>query len=264
MRAVLVRPGTLAGAFLLVALAGGASLPAAPDLPPALEAAPRVKDPVFALLLGLLDSDSFGTLTRERLEGELVRVRARTRLPYRRLIELRREAGEAGSPARVRAVFDGALDEPVPYSILGYRPGSVLATPACVFHEWTLGDVRVPLSRRVAGRSEVTLVPLEDVHVLLLAEGALRIDFAGWLDFLLGASLDDTEVSAVLVFRTGGRWIGLALGYNDEGAPRSGAFDFAADKILFPYPAEMRAVAHHMRGRFEAIRGGMATIRSAP
>jgi hypothetical protein len=234
---------TLPSLALAACLAGTGASPG-DGLPRVLARENGVKDPVFAILFGLLSGDHHGTLTRPRLEAALGGDLRRSRLPYRRLRELTREAAPPGRPARVVLRFEVDLDEPIPYSILGYHPGRFATSAESRFLEWRMGDY-VPGSGAA---------PLEDVRLFVLVSGRIRVDIAGWLDFLAGSALDDTEVNALAVARRGGRFVGIAVGHGKGGAPRSGSFDFAADRILFPSPAELKASARWLRGRLTALR----------
>jgi hypothetical protein len=235
---------------LVAAQAGPPESPA--ELPDVLPMAAEVKDPVFAILVGLLRSDLHGVLTRDHLERQLARNGRESLLPYHRLHELRRTAGEEGALGRptatVEAQFEGPIVFPIPYRILWYHPGKVRATATCVFREWSFGTVNLPYD-------PATPIELEDVHLFGLERGELEVDVDGWLDFILGSALDDTEVSGVVVFRQGGRDYGMAIGHNKGGEGRSGVFDLAEDKIAFPVPAEMKLVARNMRRRLEALMG---------
>lgn len=222
-------------------------------LPDVLPVVDEVKDPVFAILVGLVRSDSYGSLSREHLERELRRRPGRSRLPYQRLKELRRLPGAQGETALVSAQFNGPLDMAIPYSILWYHPGKLSATPTCVFREWMLGSVHVP---RTGGPP----VALEDLHLFGLSEGRLRVDIDWWLDRLLGGALDDTAVTGALVFRYHSRWLGMAVGYNDRQNGRSGAFDLGADRVVFPVPVELRAVGRQMRERMESLLGAPGRV----
>ena len=236
---------------LLAALAFGAA-PPKEDLPEVLPAAAEVKDPVFAILVGLIRADTHGTLSGERLARELARHRGRTRLPYQRLRELRREPA-APATARVTAVFDGPLDLPIPYRILWYNPGRFTTAATCQFEEWSLGDVRAPAA-------DGTQAALAEVRVFGLAHGQvagdISVDIDGWIDRLLGASLDDTHVTGLLLLRHAGRPYAMAVGYNRHGHGRSGAFDLAADRIVFPLPEALRAAGRELRARLEALLRG--------
>ena len=61
-----------------------------------------------------------------------------------------------------------------------------------------------------------------------------------------------------------GRSYGMALGYNPSRRARSGAFDFGADRVLFPYPSEMKTVGRLMRGRLEALQRAAMTSQAEP
>jgi len=256
---------------LLAALAFGAP-PPRDALPEVLPVAAEVKDPVFAILVGLIRADTHGTLSGERLARELARHPGRTRLPYQRLRELRREA-TAPATARVTAVFDGPLDLPIPYRILWYNPGRFTTAATCRFEEWSLGDVRVTTA-------DGTRAALAEVRVFGLAHGQvaggisggisesrgaravegrdsdISVDVDGWIDRLLGASLDDTRITGLLLLRHAGRPYAMAVGYNRQGHGRSGAFDLAADRIVFPVPGALRAAGRELRARMEALLRG--------
>ena len=229
-------------ALLLAPAAGPDALLALPEV---LPSEPLVKDGVFAVLVGLVASDSYGSLTSEHLGRDLTRRGARSRLPYRKLKELRRAPEDPGRTARVEAVFAGPLDMPVPYQILGYHPGSIRADEVCVLKEWRLGTLAIP-------RPDGPL-PIEDVHAFTFRGGKIRIDFDAWLDWLMGSTLDDTNVTGIAIFRRRGHWIGMALGVNDRGAPRSGSFDFQQDRVLVPPEEELKAVARQLRQELAAL-----------
>lgn len=212
--------------------------PALAALPDRIDTDRSVKDPVFAVLLSLVRSDAYGTLTRERLVEEVSRIGGRSRLPYRMLRDLERQPAEPGQ-ASLRIRFERRLDLPVPYSILGYHPGSMRATQECSFQEWILGRLRV-------GQLD-----LDDVHVFSLERGGMDVDIDAWLDFMLGSRLDDTVITGVVVFRSAGTWYACALGHNPHHQPRSGSFDFRGDRILFPNPDAMKAIARFARAFVE-------------
>jgi hypothetical protein len=222
-------------------------------LPPEIRAEPGILDPVFALLVGLISANNYGTLTEERLIQELTRFPNRSRLPYRSVRSLTRLPVIPGRTASVRIDFNGPLDLPVPYSILGYHPGSFTATEECVFREWILGTVSLAHAEEVGGRVVESTIELEDVHLFGLARGKVVIDIDAWLDVLLGSMLDDTDVTCLLLCRYHGAWLAFAMGYNSDHEGRSGAFVFAKDEILFPSPPEMRTVGRQMRKRTEYL-----------
>lgn len=235
----------LAGVRATQAFQAGSPMPPSPstELPDPLPIERSVKDPVFAILIGLLDSEGYGQITRERLDEEIRRLGGKTRLPYQKVAWVARRALEPGRTAEVTLRFQGPFKASVPYSILGYHPGHVEAAPACRFREWSLGEVT--LGARGAR--------FDAVHLFSLEEGSLLVDIDGWLDFLAGRALDDTIVTGLAVLRQGERRFGLAFGANRRGELRSGVLDFRSDKVLFPAPPELKGVAADLRRRSEAL-----------
>jgi hypothetical protein len=221
------------------------------ELPDPLPLDPQVKDPVFSVLVGLIRSNLYGSLTQQRLQRAVSGQRGQSRLPYRHLRELRRVAGPAGT-AQVTLVLDGDLKLPVPYTILWYHPGRFLTSETCFFREWILGPMTVPVAAAREGQPATT-VELQDVHLFALDHGRIAVDVDAWLDRLMGSALDDTVVTGILLFRRSGRWLAVAVGYNNDGKGRTGTFDFAEDRIVFPVPADMKAVARQMRAQMEAL-----------
>jgi hypothetical protein len=240
-------PAARRAAILLAALLLPAPVHAddLPPLPEALPVQPLVKDGGFAVLLGLVESDSYGSLTPDHLSRELARQGTHSRLPWRKLRELRRLPDEPGHSARVEVLFDGPLVMSIPYTILGYHPGSIRAAAECILKEWRLGSVEIALPSGT--------LSLDDVRAFTFRAGRIRMDFDAWLDWLMGSALDDTDVTGIALFRYRGHWIGLALGVNDKGEPRSGSFDFQDDKVLLPPPTELRAAARQLRLRLAAL-----------
>ena len=255
--------GAKAAASLVLALATGgmparaAAASALPELPEALSLDPQVKDPVFAVLVALVRSGQYGVLTREHLERELARRKLRSRLPYQTVREVARLPETPNGSARMRVVFERPLDVPIPYRILWYRPGRIRGGDGCTFQEWELGTLQ--LAHEESPGAPARILQLDDVHVFGLEAGSLSVDIDGWLDRLMGAALDDTDVSGFAVFAYQGRSYGMALGHNRSRRARSGAFDFGADRVVFPYPSEMKTVGRLMRGHLEALKRGGAS-----
>jgi hypothetical protein len=225
---------------LLLALVLLAS-PLAAEVPQQIPFDAGVADPVFAALVGLLRGDVHGTLTGDHLRAELQRIGKPSRLPHDKLASLSRQAGSPGE-ADVVARMVAPLSVPIPYAILGYHPGKVVTSQTCRFRERSLGNLLI---------SEPASAPvqLDDVHLLRLESGSLLTDVDAWLDFVLGGALDDTEVRGLAVFGWKGRLYAIAVGFNRQGRPRSGAFDFAGDKVLFPVPPELRTATRVLRAQ---------------
>jgi hypothetical protein len=233
----------------------GAVTNAAPDsaaanpcrLPPVLPVAPAVRDPVFAVLLGMVEENGCGVLTRERLEYEVRRLGRPTRLPIEYFRTLSRSPADSTSRSVVTLVSTQRLDVPVPYRILVYQPGRIRASGVILLEEWDLGTVTLD------GDGRFTPARLDDVRLWGLRKGDVDLDVDGWLDRMLGSRLDDTRILGFALFRYEGRLIGMAMGYNREGKGRSGTFSFLTDRILFPNPDPLKAAGAYLRGRLERL-----------
>ena len=206
--------------------------------------APDVKDPVFSFMVGLLDHDLCGAVCAPHFEQVIAAVGRPSRIPHDVIRSVRRGRGRRGHNW-VEARFTEALKLPVPYSILGYHPGSLVSSPNVLFAEWHLARTHVgnPLG------PSPPYFELKDLTLWGLIEGEILLDIDGWLDFMLGGKLDDTRIIGLAIFRFRGVRYALALGFNDEGRGRSGVLDVAEDEIRYPSPTELKVIARDLRGR---------------
>ncbi len=227
--------------------------PATHLIPDPLPMQEGIKDPVFSILVGLVGSGTYGTITEEQLGRTVTGSGAKSRLPYKTVEEVTRTAVDSGRTALITVKFRGKLDLPIPYSILGYHPGSFTATQTCVFREWLLGPVKIDYVEDDHGKTRNRSVELEEVHLFGIKDGDVNIDIDAFIDKLMGGNLDDTDVTALMLCRYKGEWLGFAMGYNADKSGRSGVFSFAKDEIMFPTPDELRTVARTMRGRSEVL-----------
>ncbi len=222
-------------------------------LPAVLERQPGVNDPIFSILTRLVTSGTYGTITQERLRQEVARIGGKSRLPYESVVSITREPVKPGWTALIRLEFQEPIDLPVPYSILGYHPGSFTASQQCVFREWEVGKIRLSESEQKGDHTETRTIDLEDVHLFASVEGEVKIDIDAWIDALLGGAIDDTDITALMLGRWQGEWYGVAMGYGHDHSGRSGILSLRQDKILFPTPDGLRGVGRQMRARAERL-----------
>jgi hypothetical protein len=213
----------------------------------------EVREPLFAALLAIADGDSLGVWDGAALAHRVAASGRRSRLPLGELLRVeRREArpGEAPGPPepavttlaaagaasalaqdarRVWEItFARDLRLPMPYSILGYHPGTLLIARTLVAAEWRVGERNL----RVTRGEETTVHAVTDIVVLRFLQGHLVLDADGWLDRLLGDKLDDSWTDGLLVCRHAGERRALALGRNRALRNLTGEFDFRRDKVL--------------------------------
>lgn len=249
------RQGTLAA--LLVLVTAGLAVPEttvheeAPcerplNLPLPEEGA--IKDPVFAVLVGLLVQNKTGCLGPEEIQKQLGPRIQMTHLPYqllRRIERTRTPGGEAND----RIEFDCDLDLPIPYRIIFLHPGRIRGPAFLDMREAFQSEETIRFEADGVDRT----IELRDVTVFALTNGVILIDFDGWLDHLTGSLLDDTVISGLAVFRYDGRWWGMGLGHNTDGDRRFGVFDLTRDEVIVRATHDLRRIAHHMRQRIEAL-----------
>lgn len=235
-------------ALLLMSLSAGPA--SAGDMPGSEIMLPEseVRDRFFAYMIGLVQVDTCGVVSAGDLASALAGFKGRTSVPFERIQSIQRDCGDDGLSSRrgggsmrdVSITFLEELKTPVPYHILGYHPGSVQASEIVRFREW-----HIP--RRTLRWTTREALELTDIYVFGIREGWTIIDIDGWLDVILGGSLDDTRMITLVLFKHDGDWHGLAAGFGRSGEGRSGVFNFASNKILFPTPDEFRGLGPYFR-----------------
>jgi hypothetical protein len=238
-----------------------------------------VRDPLFAYVIAMAEDDVRGEISGVEMERLLNRAKVPTRLPHELVASITRWVGwsapAAGmapavgkttsaqsraawrprrspghAPATLRLRFQSDVDVPIPYSILGYHPGSVHASRDLVLDEWDLGRMRLP-----GDRNNPSAPPryLEEVRLLVIRQGLLEVDIDWWVDKIMGKKLDDTMMLALALCRFEGKYYGIATGRAANGMGRSGTFDFAGDAIVFPAPAHFKYAGRTLRARAERL-----------
>jgi hypothetical protein len=215
----------------------------------------EVKDRFFAYLIGLAEAEAYGRLSGDEISQALGGFSGATRVPFELISEIRRTRGEGAEPGVVSISFMKNLKTPVPYSILGYHPGSVVADTVVSFYEYYL-------PRKSVYVAENTRVTLTRVHVFATYEGWAVVDIDAWVDKLLGGRLDDTWLVVMALFKYEDDWHGIAAGYGPGGEGRSGVFNFRTNKILFPTPDQFRTLGPYLRNLVRKQKGIKAPLPS--
>lgn len=237
-------PAAALAVALLAAAAAGVPFAAASGwnefglrpAPPAAAAGDTIVEPFFAFVLARSEADSLG-MWRGADVAALGRERGRpSRLPVERLVSLERRRPAPGTEgrhggARVRAEwiirFDDALGFPLPYSILGYHPGSLRVSPSLVLAELE------PMDLTISWREKKDRVsrPLAAIRVFVCEGGYLLLDADAVVDRLLGDLLDDSWTVGFVTARDGAARLGLGVMLGRDGRAIYGEFDFARDRI---------------------------------
>jgi hypothetical protein len=209
----------------------------------ALTAGPEVRDPFFEFCVGLAEGDSLGAWTGVDLARRIAATGRRSKLPVEMVVRIERRAIPASeqpisrdrrATRRWRVELDADLSRPLPYSILGYHPGTLHVSRVLEAFEWIMPGASV----RVDGPDGPEL-RVGTLHALRLEAGHVVLDADGLVDKLLGKKLDDTWTEAFVLARVDGAadprengLNGVALGRSRTGRPLNGAFDFRRDEVL--------------------------------
>ena len=197
----------------------------------------EIRDPLFQLIIGILESDSLGVWTQDDVRAYLESTGRPSALPVTYIQSIERHPvaetqAESRRGARVvnrwRLVLTEPLDLAMPYSILGYHPGSLIVSQEVEFSEWYLGSPNL----HVASDGEVAIHATQGLKTLRLDSGWIILDVDGWLDKRLGGKVDDAWTEGFCVGRVEGELYGISLGVNPKGKPLYGDFDFRNDRIF--------------------------------
>lgn len=195
--------------------------------------APEINEPFFAMVLQWALDDSLGTWSGDDVRAYAEQLGRPSKFPLEDLVSFTRSRphknDEVNWPAtHIHAIWDielvSDLDPAMPYSILGYHPGTLRISGKIRMAEVHLGSVSL---NSVDGSTHVT-----DIQLFRLEWGTLVLDVDGWLDALLGKRLDDSAMLGFVAAREDGRLIGLAVSIGNEGRSIYGELDFQRDKVL--------------------------------
>jgi hypothetical protein len=200
----------------------------------------QVTDRFYGYLIGLVDANTCGVVDGSQLHKVLKDHLGRTSIPFETIKEIRRDCAAGSSVRDISITFTRDLEADVPYSILGYHPGSVAASEKVKFLEWYMPSQKISASDR-------EILELSQVFVFGIYEGWALVDIDTWVDKILGGFLDDTRIVTMVLFKYKGEWHGLAAGYGRSGEGRSGIFNFHTNRILFPTPKELQVLAPYFR-----------------
>lgn len=197
-----------------------------------------IREPFFEFLMTVVEADSFGSWTGEDLARYLAESGRPSKFPLEQLVSVDRvspspetlaDFAYSDVKAEWRLVLTGDLDRPMPYSILGYHPGSLRIGGDLTLVELEPQTVSLRLGDGDGGYRRKTI---HDYRVFALTQGYLLLDADGWLDALLGAGLDDAWLVGFVTAREEGRRVGLGVSVGKKGRRIYGEFDFARDRIL--------------------------------
>jgi hypothetical protein len=224
---------------LLVIVALAAPLAVA-DAPPRSVAPPKevVDDEFIGYLFALLQNDLDASISGDELRALFPEYEGGEVTPMDFIESLERR--HDGDDRFIRLAFERPIEHPAPIDIFGHKPVMLFSTELLGFREEYYG----PDEHRTDG--------FGDSYVLYLEEGAFAVDFARWLDFLLGSLADDIRVTVVLAIDFEDRWYGVAAGRGRDREIITSVYDMPRGRFLARPPEEVSAFAvRRLRARQE-------------
>lgn len=212
----------------------------------------EIRDPLYEFVINLATGDSLGIWDQADLRAFVERSGRRSALPWEDVVRIvRREArpaeAEACRGARVTRMWELTMRRsvrmPMPYSVLGYHPGTLFIADGFVASEWQLGTRTLFIAKDgLAARHLV-----ESVFVFRVDKGFFALDVDAWVDKVLGRRLDDFYVNGFALFRAGGRMREISLLTTRSGRDDFGQFDLQRDRSVAAPDATARGLASFAR-----------------
>lgn len=212
----------------------------------------EIRDPLYEFVIGLAIDDSLGTWDQADLKAYVERSQRRSALPWEEIVRIvRREArpGEAETcrGARVTRMWELTIRRsvcmPMPYSFLGYHPGTLFIADHFVASEWQLGTRTLFIARDGLAVQHL----IESVIVFRVDEGIFALDVDAWVDKVLGRRLDDFYVNGFALCREEGRLREISLLTTRSGRDDFGQFDLQRDRSVADPDETARGLASFAR-----------------
>jgi hypothetical protein len=228
-------------AAALALLAAGA--PAQEAMPPGREVSlppSQAKDTFFAYALGIIGSGAELEIDTEQMRTMFVEFTTALGVPFDLISRFSQHADPETDERRITLEFARDVVIPVPFSLLWYHPGSIIAARRVGF------DVRRS-SRPDPGEGADAAPPVEPVYDLAIADGSILVDIDDWLEVLFSASLEDAWIRNIVFFKWHRHWIGLLAGTGRSTQRVLRAyFDFTRNEILFPAPQSLDSAGREL------------------
>jgi hypothetical protein len=189
----------------------------------------QVKDTFFAYVIGVIASGTDLEMTNEDLRDILTEFKTNLNLPFDLIRGVVQHTDEQSGECSMSIAFNGDAKIPIPFSLLGYHPGSILATSQLHFTQ----------TRPVSSREDEP-VTANPVYVMHLTEGQIVVDVDDWLISLLPSMLDDLSVRFIAIFHYKEDWY-CQLGGTGRRAKKglNWFFSLTGNRIIYPIPKEL-------------------------
>jgi hypothetical protein len=190
----------------------------------------EVRDSFFAYVLGIINTGIDLDIDNKQMREILTEFKSSLNLPFALIVRVRQTTDPSNGARTIGLDFQRDVNIPIPFSMLFYHPGRIVASQNLVF----------TVTRSTSGDPATSGIT-SPVFDLALTQGSLLVTIDGWLKVLLSAHhLEDTRIHHIVFFKWRGAWIGLFEGaVKKTGRERRSYFNFTRNVIVFPVPNEL-------------------------
>lgn len=206
-----------------------------------------VEDPVLGYLIALLEADVLDTLSGVDILRNSEQQNRKSIIPIQSLTIMGRNVGADSTRRHVFGRFSRKIRIPSPYSLLGYHPGDLVLSQEIRLTEKYFGNFTI------WERKKRKRIDIDDCTVWFITGGSVRVDVDGWIDFMFGGKLDDSDVNSLALFTYDGKRFASAMGYNESGKGRTGVLDLSTNEFVFPLGWRYKAIGRFLRRKAELM-----------
>jgi hypothetical protein len=194
------------------------------SLPPS-----QVRDTFFAYVLGIVFEGLEVDIDNAEMREILTEFTSKMDVPFDLITRVIQHNEPETGERTISLVFNGAVVIPIPFSLLGYHPGTIRSTEEVSF--------RVLRSLYTDPKDPKLSTWVYD---LALSDGNVLVDVDDWIVYLLGNIFDKIQVRHIVFFNYDNEWIGLLEGKGKVfGRNMREYFDFTHNGIVFPVPPRL-------------------------
>jgi hypothetical protein len=190
----------------------------------------NVRDTFFSYVLGIILTGIDVDIDNAQMRSILTEFQSKLKFPFDLITRVIQHNDPDMDRRLISLVFSGNVVIRIPYSVLGYHPGTIMSTERLNF-------------RVIRSAYTDPLGTYTPVYNLTLADGSVLINIDDWLVYLFGSVLDKLEVHHIVFFNYKGSWIGLVEGKGKIFKRNMREyFDFTNNRIIYPIPVKLDAM----------------------
>lgn len=193
----------------------------------------EVRDSFFAYILGIINTGIDLDVDNKQMREILTEFKSSLHMPFGLIVRVRQTTDPSNGIRTIGLDFQHDVNIPIPFSLLFYHPGRIVASQNLVFTV-TRSTLEDPAAHGVTS-------PVFD---LALTKGSVLVTIDGWLKVVMSAHhLEDTRIQHIVFFQWRSEWVGLfESALRKTGQEHRSYFNLARNAIVFPVPNALDAI----------------------